>query len=324
MRLTENRFHPGHLLLVATVVVTCLVETRLQASPKRRTPIVEAYERVSHAVVNIHGRKRLPADTIVSAEDFRQVNGMGTGVVIDERGYILTNSHVVDGVANIQVSFVDETSTTARLVANDPASDLAVIKINLDRKFPAIPVGTSHDLMRGEPVIAIGNAFGYTHTVSNGIISALHRSVKISDTQEYRNLIQTNASINPGNSGGPLLNIDGEMIGINVAVRVGAQGIGFALPVDDAMQVAAKLLTTRRIDDTTHGVIGETVREGTLAEAKFVVKRVESGSPAAKAGLKKGDVVVEVDRREIVRSLDFERALLGREQGEEIPVQVDR
>ena len=127
----------------------------------------------------------------------------------------------------------------ATLVARDLETDLAVIKVNVSDKLTVIALGTSSDLMAGESVIAVGNAYGYENTVTRGIISALHRAVQVSDAQFYDDLIQTDASINPGNSGGPLLNIDGEMIGINVAVRAGAQGIGFAIPVDKAMNVAA-------------------------------------------------------------------------------------
>ena len=147
---------------------------------------------------------------------------MGTGVVIDPRGYILTNYHVVDGVHEIQVTTSENKKYIASVVARDAETDLAVIKISPAEKMDAIPLGTSSDLMQGEPVIAVGNAFGYDFTVTEGIVSALHRAVQINDAQYYDDLIQTSAAINPGNSGGPLLNIDGEMIGLNVAVRAGA------------------------------------------------------------------------------------------------------
>jgi serine protease Do len=149
-----------------------------------------------------------------------------------------------------------------------------------------IDMGVSSDLMPGESVIAVGNAFGYEHTVTCGIVSALHREVQVSATQKYRDLIQTDASINPGNSGGPLLNIDGQMIGVNVAVRVGAQGIGFAIPVDEALDIAARLLNVERIDQTTHGVIGESRhrRRG----GSFVVTALKPESPAQQAGLQAG------------------------------------
>ena len=152
----------------------------------------------------------------------RRVNGMGTGVVIDPRGYILTNYHVVDGVHEIQVTTAEDKKYVASIVARDAETDLAVIKINPAEKMEVIALGTSSDLMQGETVVAVGNAFGYDFTVTRGIVSALHRAVQINDAQYYDDLIQTDAPINPGNSGGPLLNIDGEMIGVNVAVRAGA------------------------------------------------------------------------------------------------------
>ena len=135
-----------------------------------------------------------------------------------------------------------------------------MLKVDADRPFPAITIGTSSDLMVGETVITIGNAFGYENTVSVGIVSALNRDVTLPDEQTYRNLIQTDACINPGNSGGPLINIDGELIGINVAVRAGAQGIGFALPIDDVKRVAADMMSTRRLASIWHGLVSDEVR----------------------------------------------------------------
>ncbi|MCH5375668.1 MAG: trypsin-like peptidase domain-containing protein, partial [Planctomycetes bacterium] len=230
------------------------------ASSLRRTAIVEAVERARPAVVNIQGRKTVRSEQVeaTGADPFRQVNGMGTGIIIDGRGYILTNYHVIENVELIHVTLADRSEYVGQLVSNDPVSDLAIIRIETGSPLSVIDTGTSGDLMPGESVIAVGNAFGYEHTVTCGIISALHREVQVSAAQKYRDLIQTDASINPGNSGGPLLNIDGQMIGINVAVRVGAQGIGFAIPVDEALDIAAQLLSVERIDQVTHGVIGET------------------------------------------------------------------
>ncbi|MBL9084429.1 MAG: PDZ domain-containing protein, partial [Planctomycetales bacterium] len=168
---------------------------------------------------------------------------------------------------------------------------------------------------------AVGNAFGYEHTVTQGIISALHRSVQVSDTQSYEDLIQTDASINPGNSGGPLLNIDGEMIGINVAVRAGAQGIGFAIPVDNALTVATELLSTRRLDRTWHGLVVDNSKpsiDGAL------VKEVLAESPAARIGLRPGDVIKSIASKPIARVLDIERALLGKQPGVSVPLIIER
>src|SRR5262245_50639756 len=246
---------------------------------------------------------------------------MGTGTLIDERGYILTNYHVVSDVRRIHVTLDDGRECTAQLTAFDPTADLAVIKIPTDTPLHVIRIGTSADLMEGESVIALGNAFGYEQTVTRGIISALGRDVQVSDTQAYDDLIQTDASINPGNSGGPLLNIDGEMIGVNVAVRAGAQGIGFAIPVNSALRVAGNLLNVQRLQGKWHGVVSEADDDPT---GPLHVAKVLPDSPAASAGLQAGDEVFRVGSLPVTRPVDLERALLDRASGEALPVQVRR
>jgi serine protease Do len=252
----------------------------------------------------------------------RQVNGKGTGIIIDHRGYILTNYHVVEGVSNIQVSLADGKNTVARIISNDSKTDLAVIKVETKDPLKVIRVGTSCDLMEGEQVIAIGNAYGYEGTITRGIISALHRNVQVSDEQKYFDLIQCDASINPGNSGGPLLNIDGQVIGINVAVRVGAQGIGFAIPIDEALEVAARLMSTERLEQISHGIAGKTRCEP--GQRHFVVTTVRPESPAGKAGLKTGDIVTQIGSHNIESALDVELALLGSRPGQDVEVEVLR
>lgn len=289
-----------------------------EVSEIRMTPIVLAVQRARPSVVNIQGQKMV-ADESGVAGATRQVNGMGTGVVIDPRGYILTNHHVVDGVRQIRVTLDDGSVDIARLIAHDRRTDLAVIKVSVGRKLPIIHIGTSKDLMTGEPVIAMGNAYGYEHTVTRGIISALHRDVQVSDSQAYDDLIQTDASINPGNSGGPLLNIEGDMIGVNVAVRAGAQGIGFAIPVNSAMRVAARLMSVERLERKWHGIQAATTNDDEL-----VIQSVINGSPAARSGLKAGDVVERLGDIRVDRALDVERALLGRRLGEQLDMTVRR
>lgn len=290
-----------------------------EVSPLRLTPIVRAVQAVRPSVVNIQGQKTV-ADEASSSGGTRQVNGMGTGVVIDPRGYVLTNHHVVDGVRQIRVTLDDGSVDIARLVAHDRRTDLAVIKINVGRSLPTIPVGASQDLMPGEPVIAVGNAYGYEHTVTRGIISALGRDVQVSDTQAYDDLIQTDASINPGNSGGPLLSIEGKMIGLNVAVRAGAQGIGFAIPIDQALEIAAQLMSVERLENKWHGLDVAGSRDG----AELVVRRVAPGSPAAQSGVRPGDVIERLGDVRVERALDVERALLGRRVGEDVELAVRR
>ena len=294
-----------------------------EASVRHESATVRAVRAARPSVVNIHGHKtvRQPRGKR-GGEEYRRVNGMGTGVIIDERGYIVTNHHVVEGVQQIRVTLASGRTTTARLIAHDLETDLAVIKIRSNSDLPTINIGTSSDLLPGETVIAVGNAYGYEHTVTQGIISALHRSVKVSDSQIYDDLIQTDASINPGNSGGPLLNVDGEMIGVNVAVRVGAQGIGFALPVDQVMEVTSDLMSIANLENHWHGLTGKT--QGGSMVKKFEVDSVAKNSPAQKAGIMSGDVIAEVAGIPIERALDLERSLLGRSLKEDIKVKVIR
>ncbi len=316
---------PPVLPLFALILVICAVgPLHLQATELRRTAIVRAIESSRKSIVNIQGRKKVRDDQprSGSGDGSREVNGMGTGVVVDERGYIVTNHHVVDGVARIQVTLDDGRVTVARILAHDSSTDLAILKVSIGEKLPVISVGRSHDLMIGEPVIAVGNAFGYEHTVTRGIVSALKRTVQVSDTQKYHDLIQTDASINPGNSGGPLLNIDGDMIGINVAVRVGAQGIGFAIPIDEAMEIMARLLSIEQTKRLRHGIVGSTQSDG--EGLKFQIRDVLSDTPARRAGFLAGDVVTQVQGQSVHRWMDFERALLDSSAGDEISVRIER
>ncbi|MEZ6098104.1 MAG: trypsin-like peptidase domain-containing protein [Pirellulaceae bacterium] len=286
------------------------------------TPTVRAVAQARPAVVNINGHKTVDGPDENGAESGpRRVNGMGTGVIVDERGYIITNHHVVDGVRRIRVTLADRRTFIARLINHDPVTDLALIKITANEPLPLVKIGTSSDLQPGETVIAVGNAYGYQHTVTQGIVSALDRSVQVTDAQKYDDLIQTDASINPGNSGGPLLNINGEMIGINVAVRVGAQGIGFAIPVDKAMNVAAEMMKLERLSGYWHGMEGNTTFDD---GGHFVVSAVASGSPAERAGVKAGDVVTSIGKIQVHRALDVERAFLGHTSEDEVAVSVRR
>ena len=301
------------------------ISTVGQASSLRRSAIVKAVSDARPAIVSIYGHKTVPNKDVgyaTQGANSQRVRGMGTGVFVDPRGYILTNYHVVQGVRRINVNLSDGTPKIAKLVAHDPVTDLAIIKIDTKRKMSLIKLGSSRDLWIGEEVIAIGNAYGYEHTVTRGIISALHRSVQVDDTQKYYDLIQTDASINPGNSGGPLLNIDGEMIGVNVAVRVGAQGIGFTIPIDKAMSVAAQLLSVSKISGVQHGLVANVEDESSTQG--ITLASVSRNSPAGRAGLKKGDIVTHVNNLPISRSIDVERALIGKKAGTNVAVRIRR
>jgi S1-C subfamily serine protease len=237
---------------------------------------------------------------------------LGSGFVFDERGFVLTNYHVVARGSRVQVSFDDGSDYTARVVGTDPGGDLAVLKIQADKKFPTAPLGVSSDLMLGEPAIAIGNPFGLNQSVSIGVVSALHRPVHAED-RSYYDFIQTDASINPGNSGGPLLNADGNVIGVCSAVLATGQGIGFAIPIDRALRVARELQKSGALADAWWGFDAEPLDKEAAAAlgAKMgaLVTSVEESSPASTAGLRRGDAVVRVEGSP-VRDADELRFLL--------------
>lgn len=289
----------------------------------RETPTVKAIRRASPSVVNLHGQKSVRNNSIAavggSSDVARQVNGMGTGVIIDHRGYVVTNYHVVEDVYEINVTLFDGKTTRADLVASDPRSDLAVVKLRGEGPFETIPRGHSDDLMIGETVIAIGNAFGYVHTSTVGIVSALHRDIPVNETQSYHDLIQTSAGINPGNSGGPLLNIDGEIIGINVAVRVGAQQIAFAIPVDQVLETVTDMINRYNDRRFVIGLRGEPDTRGGFR----VIDLNESGS-AKQGGLKTGDRVTKVEDESVATPLQYALCVLDATPGQKLRMEFER
>ncbi|MEQ1827542.1 MAG: trypsin-like peptidase domain-containing protein [Pirellula sp.] len=294
---------------------------KLCADTGRSTPIVQAIQRAEPAVVNIQGNKTITNANASGKSTKQEVNGMGTGVIIDRRGYIITNYHVVDEVGKIEVTLADGTSSIARLINYDPETDLALIKIETRRELPVIQVGRSDDLMRGETVIAIGNPFGYQNTVTVGIISALHRDIPVNGTQQYNDLIQTNADINPGNSGGPLLNIEGEVIGINVAVRVGAQGIGFAIPIDTALEVMAELVAAHR-DAGSHGLTFSKVSDSTGSQ--LIIREAKGAQINSSRDIRNGDQVATVEGQRVSNRLELELALLEKRNGDAVEFGLER
>jgi serine protease Do len=223
------------------------------------------------------------------------------------------------------VTLSDESQYKAELVSADPGADLAVIKIETDpakngsrKPLAAIRLGTSSDLMIGETVIAVGNPFGYEHSVTTGVVSALGRTIEPSPELKYENLIQTDAPINPGNSGGPLLNIRGELIGINTAIRAGAQGLGFAIPVDKVRSIMIGLLAVRRPGQPWLGLKFD------AAQPSPVVLEVEKGSPAAKTGLAKGDGIETLGGHATPDVVEFETSLLDHQVGDTVRLGVRR
>jgi len=292
----------------------------------RQTPEVLAVRKIERSVVSISSEKkaastsRWPFSTEESARP--TVNGMGTGVIVDGRGYILTNHHVVDKVQGIEVHLYDGTRLAARVIQTDREMDLAVIKVDAGHALVPATIGRSDDLMLCETVITVGNAFGYENTISKGVVSALKRNVTLSDDQKYFNLIQTDACINPGNSGGPLINILGELIGINVATRSGAQGIGFALPIDDVKRVATEMMSTRRLSLRWHGLVSNEAWQGD--DRRVILTEVQPSSPAEAAGFRAGDQLVKVGDLAINTPLDVERGLIDAQAGQPTRVVVRR
>ncbi len=310
---------------LALILLASLLQSQAFADGEvRETPLVRAVKQSRKSVVNIHTEKTAPDDkeSRFFNPKSRKVTGMGTGVVIDERGYIVTNYHVIQDVDVITVSLESGATFDGRPVSFDRKHDLAVIQIQSTEPLSVMPMGTSSDLMLAETVYAVGNAFGYEHTVTAGIISALHRDVEVDETQSYENLIQTDASINPGNSGGPLLNVNGEVIGINVAIRSGAQRIGFSIPIDDARRAIARLMSVERLDQNAHGLTTNDVKNA--KEKKLVVETVAAGSAAELCGIKPGDVIRNVRGLAIHDGTDLERSLLALPRGKVVDVLLHR
>jgi serine protease Do len=255
---------------------------------------------------------------------------LGSGVIIDgKRGFILTNKHVIIKSSTITVALKDGREFKAQVIGADPDSDLAVLRISPKKDLPAIDMGNSDNLMIGETVIAIGNPFGFSNTVTTGVISATNRSIKADDTF-YHDFIQTDASINPGNSGGPLLNIYGELIGINTAIYAKAQGIGFAIPINKARRIVTDLIKYGEVIPAWIGVIvqdldDELARYLNATNVKGVfVKKIETPGPAYKAGIHEGDIIRSVGPRKILSQNDFNTAMSNISAGETININIWR
>ncbi len=316
----------------------------------RESAVVMAVKKVSPVVVNISSefevRKRVNPFSGFgmdsSFENFfndffdpgfeRQYKrtSLGSGVIIDgKRGFILTNQHVILKSKTITVSLKDGREFKAQIVGADPDSDLAVLRISSPKALPVITMGDSSKLMIGETVIAIGNPFGFSNTVTTGVISATNRSVR-TDDMVYHDFIQTDASINPGNSGGPLLNINGELIGINTAIYAKAQGIGFAIPINTAKRIVSDLI---RYGEVIPAWIGITIQDIDTDLARYLktsaingvlVKKAETVGPARKAGIREGDIVLSINTRDIASEKDFHRAMIALSAGEKIDMTIWR
>ena len=312
----------------------------------RETAVVKAVREASPAVVNISSayevRKRSNPFSGFGLNPFfeeffsdffdprferrQQHTSLGSGVIIDgEKGLILTNDHVIQKTGTIRVILQNELEFEALIVGADPDSDLAVLKIQSKNLLPEVKMGSSDDLMIGETVIAIGNPFGFSHTVTTGVISAVNRSIR-TDDRVFHDFIQIDASINPGNSGGPLLNINGNLIGINTAIYAKAQGIGFAIPISKARKIIADLIQYGEVKQAWIGITAQEMDEKLASyldvpgKTGIIVKSVESKSPAEKAGLKESDIILSMNTKKINSVGQYESLVKSLAAGDSLKV----
>jgi S1-C subfamily serine protease len=283
--------------------------------------VISASERMSPSVVNLEVGHRYSG-----RQSYRpspgEARGGGSGFVFTPDGFVLTNSHVVHNASRIEVALSDGRRLQAELVGDDPDTDLAVVRINGAGLAPA-PLGDSESIRVGQLVIAIGNPYGFQYTVTAGVVSALGRSLRSRSGRLIDNIIQTDAALNPGNSGGPLVNSRGEVIGVNTAVIIQAQGICFAIAINTAKWVAARLIRDGRVRRSYIGVAGQNVplhrrmvRQLNLpVDSGILVQSVEGGSPARQAGLVEGDVIVGYDDQPISGIDDLHRLLTEEKVG---------
>jgi S1-C subfamily serine protease len=276
------------------------------------------------------GGQRVPPSSVV--------RGIGSGFVINPDGLIVTNAHVVADADTVTVSFQDGRILAGKVLGKDPVTDVAVIRVQAEN-LPTVVIGDSDQVRQGQWAIAIGNPLGLQETVTVGVISGVERSSMAIGIPDKRiGFIQTDAAINPGNSGGPLLNARGEVIGVNTAIIQGTQGLGFAIPINTAQQIAQQLITTGRVqhpyigvqmlplDPQTKEFINNSPGSGMQVEEEqgILVVQVGRGTPAAKAGLKSGDVIQEVNQRTITKATTLQKLLDETGVGGELQVKVQR
>lgn len=306
--------------------------------------IADMVEKASPAVVNIETATVVNTTSDVFFNDpfFRDFfgnnalrprqnvqKGIGSGFIISDNGYILTNQHVIDNASSITVHLANLESTfNAQVVGQDYELDLAILKIDSNNKYSTLVLGDSNNIRAGEWVVAIGNPYGLDHTVTVGVISAKGRPINI-ENRVYKNLIQTDAAINPGNSGGPLLNTQGEVIGINTAVNAQAQGIGFAISVNTAKEIINELIEKGKVVRPYIGIWLQPLDESFAASYNIknggvIVSNVLAGGPAEKAGLKKNDVITSLDDTVISNYEQLQDFLKTKQVGSQITLQVIR
>ncbi len=321
-----------------------------QAANPRLTPVVRVAQEAGPAVVSIVSARQVEQSPFAMGNPFqrffdelnrrqgaqprpRTAQSLGSGVIVDgARGLVLTNAHVIAGGAQITVRLRDGREFKASLMGADEDVDLAVLRLDVPKNGQPLPqarMGDSATLMPGEPVVAIGNPYGFSHTVTSGIVSAIERSIS-TDQASVTGLIQTDAAINPGNSGGPLLNILGQVIGINAAVHAQGEGIGFAIPINKARRVLEELIATGKVAHIWLGLLGENMDQAQAAycgldkPCGMIVTDVFPGTPAEAAGIKPGDALITLGGTEVRDKGHFLGLLLNYSKGDTLAIQLRR
>jgi S1-C subfamily serine protease len=353
------------LILGAILIATGIIDTGDQSSDPiiSQSPIVqpavdedgdgstvnEIYRRAQRGVAFIEARGRAGASTSPFGMPDRGGAGSGSGFVINDEGFIVTNAHLVEGARSVRVRFGEpgeDESVDARLVGADPSTDIAVLKVDMNAdELEPLPLGDSSKLRVGDPTIAIGNPFGFDQTVTTGIVSALQRQIPAPNNFSIDDVIQTDASVNPGNSGGPLLDAAGRVIGVNSQIATGGSegsvGIGFAVPVNTVKEVVPQLEEDGKIERPYIGVttapVADLARDLDLpANRGALVQDVQPGSPAARAGLRAGrtrteegiilggDLIVRVDGRDVGSPEDVAEAIEDNKPGDSIEIEFLR
>lgn len=328
------------LLALGTTTFVGCNDARAEDPFLRRTATVRVVEKVGPSVVNIttefvqrqrpfrgafgnSGFDRFFKD-FFAPQRAKKVRSLGSGVVIDSEGHVITNEHVIARAQTIRVTLGDGREFEAVLVGADPNNDLAVLQLETDESVPWTTPGSSRDVLVGEPVIAIGNPFGLSNSVTTGVLSAMDRSIR-ADERVFHGFLQTDASINPGNSGGPLLNAEGHLIGINTAIYGNAQGIGFAIPIDAAKRVVDELISRGEIAPVWLGLELQDLNDDLLEILEVgedatgvLISRIRDASPAQKAGLKRGELLTEFDGVPISSAREFYDLLVRATTGQTI------
>lgn len=327
----QSFFSPNVFVCILFILII-FSNTGLADEISEENALISAVDKVSPSVVSINTIIEGGGAAIFDPLEFELYyvprEGQGSGVIVDEKGYVITNAHVVNNSEKIFVTLSDGREFEGTLIGSDPYLDLALIHIN-GENLPVASLGNSDKLKPGSWAIAIGNPYGFSNTVTIGFISAVNRNLRI-DNREFQGLIQTDAAINPGNSGGALVNIYGELIGINIAIVSYAQGIGFAIPSNDVRDLMEELIEYGKI---SRAYVGFYTNEVTLQIAAklglpdargLIVTEIISDGPGDRAGLKVGDVIRQVNGKDVNKVEDFNKLLIDIDIGNLMELYVYR